>query len=105
MLSASGCGQINYTMEPDTAKLATYKRIIVCADGTWLASNLGDSSKPSNVARIARALAQTGIDENGFKVEQIVYYQSGLGSGDLPLQKAIYGESHSETYYTDSEDI
>ncbi|KAK0761650.1 hypothetical protein N5P37_005702 [Trichoderma harzianum] len=78
-------------MEPDTAKLATYKRIIVCADGTWLASNLGDSSKPSNVARIARALAQTGIDEDGFKVEQIVYYQSGLGSGDLPLQKAIYG--------------
>lgn len=95
----SGSDQITHTMEPDTAQLATYKRIIVCADGTWLASNLGDSSKPSNVATIARALAHTGIDKDGFKVEQIVYYQSGLGSGDLPFQKAIYGESHSETNY------
>lgn len=101
----SSLDQTTHTMEPETAKLATYKRIIVCADGTWLASNLGDSSKPSNVAKIARALAQTGIDENGFKVEQIVYYQSGLGSGDLPFQKAIYGESHSETHYTHSMDI
>ncbi|CEJ54670.1 hypothetical protein PMG11_00967 [Penicillium brasilianum] len=73
------------------ARLATYKRIILCADGTWLASDLGDASVPSNVARIARTIATSGPDPHGNIVQQIVSYHSGLGSGELPFQKAIYG--------------
>jgi uncharacterized protein (DUF2235 family) len=72
-------------------KLASYKRIILCADGTWLASDVGDKSAPSNVAKLARAVANSGPDAEGNLVKQIVSYHSGLGTGDLPLQKAIYG--------------
>lgn len=77
------------TEEP---KLARYKRIILCADGTWLASDLGNKSVTSNVATLARAISTTGTDADGQVVSQIVSYHSGLGSGDLPFQKAIYGE-------------
>jgi uncharacterized protein (DUF2235 family) len=74
------------------AKFASYKRIILCADGTWLASDIGDKAVPSNVAKIARAISVNGLDADGNLVKQIVSYHSGLGTGDLPFQKAIYGE-------------
>lgn len=75
----------------DTRQLADNKRIIVCCDGTWLASDLGDKSVPSNVAKLARAIAPNGLDEAGKVIKQVVFYQSGIGSGDLPFQKAITG--------------
>lgn len=78
----------------NSKRSATYRRIIVCADGTWNASNVGDGSMPSNVAKIARAIASTGQNSEGKLVPQIVTYNAGLGSGDLPLQKAIFGELH-----------
>ncbi|KAH7204779.1 hypothetical protein DER44DRAFT_869307 [Fusarium oxysporum] len=78
-------------MPEETPKLASYKRIILCSDGTWLASDTGDNSTPSNVAKLARAVANNGPDAKGNIVKQIVSYHSGLGSGDLPFQKAIYG--------------
>ncbi|EXA31308.1 hypothetical protein FOVG_17361 [Fusarium oxysporum f. sp. pisi HDV247] len=78
-------------MPEETPKLASYKRIILCSDGTWLASDTGDKSTPSNVAKLARAVANNGPDAKGNIVKQIVSYHSGLGSGDLPFQKAIYG--------------
>ena len=74
-----------------TSKLASYKRIIICCDGTWLSSSQGAESVPSNVAKMARALSKTGIDAKQNLVKQLVLYHSGLGAGDLPLQKAIYG--------------
>ena len=74
------------------SRLAGYKRIILCADGTWLASDLGDPSVPSNVARIARTIAPSGLDSHGNLVQQIVSYHSGLGAGELPFQKAIDGK-------------
>jgi uncharacterized protein (DUF2235 family) len=79
-------------MPEDTTKLASYKRIILCADGTWLASDTGGKAMPSNVAKLARAVANGGLDAEGNVVKQIISYHSGLGSGDLPFQKAIYGE-------------
>ena len=79
-------------MSEPPRKQASYKRIILCADGTWLASNTGDGSVPSNVAKIARAIANNGLDEKGNLVKQVVYYHSGLGSTDLPGQKAVYGK-------------
>lgn len=78
-------------MPEETPKLASYQRIILCSDGTWLASDTGDKSTPSNVAKLARAVANNGPDAKGNIVKQIVSYHSGLGSGDLPFQKAIYG--------------
>lgn len=72
---------------------ATYKRIILCCDGTWLAANTGDSSSPSNVAKLARAIAPTGVDADGKLVKQVVLYHSGLGSTSLPGAKAIEGMS------------
>lgn len=74
------------------SKLASYKRIIICCDGTWLSSDGGGpDSVASNVAKIARAISKTGIDTQQNLVKQIVLYHSGLGAGDLPFQKAIYG--------------
>ncbi|KAH7010904.1 uncharacterized protein B0I36DRAFT_324482 [Microdochium trichocladiopsis] len=78
-------------MPEETPKLASYKRIILCSDGAWLASDIGDRSAPTNVAKLARAVANSGPDGKGNLVKQIVSYHSGLGSGDLPFQKAIYG--------------
>ncbi|KAJ0132643.1 Uncharacterized protein HZ326_24263 [Fusarium oxysporum f. sp. albedinis] len=87
--------QFCYAMSEEILKLASNKRIILCSDGTWRASDMGDKSAPSNVAKLARAIASSGrVDEkNGEKkvVKQIVSYYSGLGSGDLPFQKALYG--------------
>jgi uncharacterized protein (DUF2235 family) len=74
-----------------TNKPASYKRIILCSDGTWLESDMGDKTVPSNVAKLARAISRNGIDKDGNTVEQIVLYHPGLGTGDLPFQKAIYG--------------
>ncbi|KAJ5939544.1 hypothetical protein N7466_002678 [Penicillium verhagenii] len=70
---------------------ASYKRIILCVDGTWLASDEGGSEESSNVTKIARGLANNGLDTDGKIVPQIVFYHSGLGAGDLPFQKAISG--------------
>ncbi|KAF7515769.1 hypothetical protein G7054_g14425 [Neopestalotiopsis clavispora] len=72
-------------------KPASYKRIILCSDGTWLESDMGNKSVPSNVAKMARAISRNGIDDDGNTVEQIVLYHPGLGTGDLPFQQAIYG--------------
>lgn len=83
---------IRSIMTQQIRKLASYKRIILCADGTWLASDQGDKSAPSNVAKIARAISTSGPDADGNIVKQIVSYYSGLGSGDLPFQKTVYGE-------------
>jgi uncharacterized protein (DUF2235 family) len=70
---------------------ASEKRIILCADGTWLASDRGDNSIPSNVAKLARAIAVSGRNGTNGIVKQIVSYYGGTGSGDLPFQKALYG--------------
>ncbi|CAH0028536.1 unnamed protein product [Clonostachys rhizophaga] len=78
-------------MAENTRKVASHKRIILCADGTWQASDIGSKSLPSNVAKLARAISNNGLDDQGNLVKQIVSYHSGLGSGDLPFQKLLYG--------------
>jgi uncharacterized protein (DUF2235 family) len=56
------------------------KRLVVCCDGTW---NDADSSENfTNVVRIARAILPFDT-RNGQEIPQIVYYHSGVGSGDL----------------------
>lgn len=64
------------------------KRLIVLCDGTWQDSTSdNEKANPTNVTRFARALSkwvrikkEDGTDED---VEQIVYYQQGVGTGTL----------------------
>lgn len=63
---------------------AAPKKIILCCDGTWQSSVSGAHNLPSNITRIARTLAKAGRDNQDGKIwQQIVYYDSGIGSGSL----------------------
>lgn len=55
------------------------KRIVICSDGTWNTPDQKDRGKyrPSNVVKIARAVAAFGRD----KKPQIVFYDKGVGTG------------------------
>ncbi|KAF3940826.1 hypothetical protein ABW19_dt0203709 [Dactylella cylindrospora] len=62
----------------------TIKRLVCCCDGTWKSSDSGPPAIPSNVTRFARSL--DCVDRHttpGIEIQQIVFYQSGLGSGEL----------------------
>jgi uncharacterized protein (DUF2235 family) len=56
------------------------RRLVVCADGTWNKPEEDDHGvpAPTNVVKIQRAIK--AVDANG--VSQIVYYHSGVGTGD-----------------------
>ncbi len=54
------------------------KRIIFCSDGTW-----DDSAKNTNVYKFFKALPATA--------EQVAYYDDGVGSNGLPLNKFAGG--------------
>jgi len=56
------------------------RRLIVCADGTWNKPEEDDHGvpAPTNVVKIQRAIK--AVDAQG--VSQIVYYHSGVGTGD-----------------------
>lgn len=71
------------------------KRLIVCCDGTWYSADKGLENIPSNVAQISRMIAPYGKDtETGKRVEQIVYYQTGVGSGPMgKIDSAWQGNS------------
>jgi uncharacterized protein (DUF2235 family) len=53
------------------------KRIIVACDSTSQSANRGDNSIPTNVTHLCQALSNTSA------VQQIVFYQSGVGAQDL----------------------
>lgn len=68
------------------------KRIIICCDGTWQSSVSGEKHVPSNVTRLCRHLASAGVDKDGQEWQQIVYYDSGVGTGALlDLEKKRQG--------------
>ncbi|MBI4202350.1 MAG: DUF2235 domain-containing protein [Chloroflexi bacterium] len=52
------------------------KRIIVCLDGTW---NSHDQKWPTNVVKLARSVVPVAPDG----VSQVVYYDNGVGTGNL----------------------
>jgi len=56
------------------------RRLVVCADGTWNKPEEDDHGvpAPTNVVKIQRAIK--ALDSQG--VSQIVYYHSGVGTGD-----------------------
>lgn len=57
------------------------KRLVVCCDGTWQSL---DNDWPTNVQRIAQFVMPTANNgPDGCDVTQIVYYDSGVGTGDF----------------------
>lgn len=94
-------GTFNTAIHADEVQTQHKKRLIVCCDGTWFAADKGDMNLPSNVARIGRLIAKEGIgmtDIDGEEprmvhVPQIVYYQSGVGTGSLTwVDKRMQGQ-------------
>ncbi|OQE79442.1 hypothetical protein PENNAL_c0051G05225 [Penicillium nalgiovense] len=67
------------------------KRIIICCDGTWQSAVSGKKNVPSNVTRLCRALNSVGTDEHGNQWQQIVWYDSGIGTTSGPLGQKIEG--------------
>jgi hypothetical protein len=59
------------------------KRIIICCDGTWQSATSGKKNVPSNVTRLARELARVGVDADGNEWQQVVWYDSGVGTTSL----------------------
>ncbi|KAJ5189162.1 hypothetical protein N7491_005486 [Penicillium cf. griseofulvum] len=75
----------------DSMALPIRKRIIICCDGTWQSAVSGEKNVPSNVTRLCRALNSVGTDDEGEKWQQIVWYDSGIGTTSGPLGKNIEG--------------
>jgi hypothetical protein len=67
----------------DTSIPVAPKRLIVCCDGTWQSSVTGLKNIPSNVTQLARSIARSGTDKDGKVWQQLVYYDAGIGTGDL----------------------
>ena len=75
-------GQHGYVPPPETGPKQVPKRLVVCCDGTWQASNHASHEIPSNVAKIARAAAKTYVNEQNLSCPQIVYYDAGVATAD-----------------------
>ncbi|KAI1269164.1 peptidoglycan binding domain-containing protein [Xylariaceae sp. FL1019] len=92
----SGCGLCTSTYGSVEIK----KRLVVCCDGTYSAVDKGNDQYSSNVARLSRVIHRVGINEAGEKVPQVVYYQSGVGTGSLTFinkaRQGAVGESLAE---------
>lgn len=59
------------------------KRLVICCDGTFSGVDKGTDDYSSNVGRLSRAISRVGVTDSGEKISQIVYYQSGVGTGSL----------------------
>lgn len=64
--------------------------MVICCDGTWQSSVGLDQNVPSNVTKLCRLVARVGTDQHdpSKKFHQIVYYDSGVGTGDLSKSEA-----------------
>ena len=70
------------------------KRLILCCDGTWQASDHGTQDVPSNIAKLSRAVAKTFVNENNQAIPQIVHYDAGVATADW-IDAKVSGEIHS----------
>ncbi|EFY88009.1 peptidoglycan binding domain containing protein [Metarhizium acridum CQMa 102] len=76
------------------------KRLIVCCDGTFSGVDKGTDDYSSNVARLCRVISNVGISTTGERIPQVVYYQSGVGTGSLTyvdkVRQGAFGGSLAE---------
>ncbi|KAJ5908263.1 hypothetical protein N7495_000945 [Penicillium taxi] len=56
------------------------KRIIICCDGSGQSAVSGEESVPSNVTRLCRAINSVGYDNDDQVWQQVVWYDSGVGT-------------------------
>lgn len=61
------------------------RRLVICCDGTWQSSVTLETTVPSNVTKLCRLIARVGSDRKNpsKKFHQIVYYDSGIGTGNI----------------------
>ncbi|KAF1946326.1 hypothetical protein EJ02DRAFT_249820 [Clathrospora elynae] len=66
------------------------RRLVICCDGTWQSSVSINDNVSSNVTKLCRLIARIGQDKNdpSKKFHQIVYYDSGIGTGDISSTEA-----------------
>ncbi|KAJ5701298.1 hypothetical protein N7488_008846 [Penicillium malachiteum] len=77
--------------EKDTEREVEPKRIIICCDGTWQSAVSGEKHVPSNVTRLCRAINPVGSDADGKVWQQLVWYDSGVGTTSGKVGKALEG--------------
>jgi uncharacterized protein (DUF2235 family) len=56
------------------------KRLVICCDGTW--QSLHQGTNPTNIFKLAQAIKPESYKDHEV-IEQVVYYDHGVGSGDL----------------------
>lgn len=71
------------SIQSQSAAGGEYRNLIVCSDGT---GNAGGRSRPTNVWRIFNL-----IERRGARVEQIAYYDDGVGTEDVKPLKLLGG--------------
>ncbi|KAH9221860.1 hypothetical protein DL95DRAFT_355235 [Leptodontidium sp. 2 PMI_412] len=81
---------VTTTSEKQSTLIHPHKRIVICCDGTWQSgvSLETDKSSHSNVSRLSRQVAKFGLDVHGNIWPQLVYYDAGVGSGDITSAEA-----------------
>lgn len=61
-------------------KILPRKRLIVCCDGIWQTGDKTYGTSPSNIVKLSRMIGRQSVPEG---IPQVVYYQSGVGTGDF----------------------
>ncbi|KAF8646898.1 hypothetical protein AX16_007047 [Volvariella volvacea WC 439] len=69
------------------------KRIIVACDGTGQSASRGGYSVSTNVSRLCHALRNT---QKAGQIEQIIFYQSGIGTQDLSWGTKVFQQAMGE---------
>lgn len=64
------------------------RRLVICCDGTWQSSVSFKDNVPSNITKLCRLIARIGVDQDGRKYHQMVYYDGGIGTGNLSKSEA-----------------
>jgi uncharacterized protein (DUF2235 family) len=66
------------------------RRLIICCDGTWQSSVSDKENVPSNVTKLCRLVKRYSTDktDNKRKWHQLVYYDGGIGTGNLSSVEA-----------------
>ena len=69
------------------------RHLVICTDGTWNQPDQKDRDRmvPTNVAEVARALSGFAKTKSDGKIEQIIYYDTGIGTAVGWLRRYVYG--------------
>ena len=83
MALSSGCDRPATILAAGDPEVPMAKRLIVCCDGTW---NEPGAGRDTNVVKLSKAVSPSATDGRS----QIVFYDRGVGTGDL-LDRVLGG--------------